>query len=282
MLHQYTEKRADELKKMHIPETELPLSVKTLWLDGMNAEEIARFHYSGVHAHSFCEIQFVFSGTVTYECDGREQRISAGQALFLPPDVPHQFVCCSRDAVKVSLAVAFAIFEGREAQVFAFSKELAERMDYILMQSGQKDVLTPGIISGRILEMVFMVCESLKIELPQHREGDLDPRFLVAKDYIENNHNRTISCEDVAMECCLSSKQISRIFKIYTGSSLFEYIVKERMKYAKELLLHSEASIKEISFTMGFENECSFISFFKRHSGMPPGIYRKEKRRSSK
>jgi len=277
MLNEYTKKRASELETMHFPEIDLSVPVKILWLVGMDAEEIAQYHYPGVHAHSFCEIQFVFSGMITYECDGVMRQISAGQALFLPSEFPHRFLSCSPDTIKASLAVASPIFAECQAQLFPFPQKLAELMDFVLVQSEHKDALASGIISGRILEMIFMVCQSLKANVPRQNEAEFDPRYLVARDYIENNRSRMVSCEDVAKECCLSPKQIGRIFKNQTGSSLFDYIIKERMKYAKELLHQSEGSIKEISFAMGFENECSFISFFKRHSGITPGAYRNKR-----
>ena len=57
--------------------------------------------------------------------------------------------------------------------------------------------------------------------------------------------------------------------------SLHSYITE--INSAKELLLDEAYSVKEIRYALGFDNECGFISFFKRHTGTPPGIYRKNK-----
>ena len=150
-------------------------------------------------------------------------------------------------------------------------------MNYILKNSDQRTFFSPAILSGRVLEMIASVCGSLGITLLETTGKDVDSRVLVAKSYIEDHKDQVISCEAVARECCLSLKQLNRIFRMETGSSVFEYITATRVRYARKLLLQGERSIKEIAFLMGFENESSFVSFFKRHCGMPPGIYRKEK-----
>ncbi|MBR5151987.1 MAG: helix-turn-helix transcriptional regulator [Clostridia bacterium] len=273
----YTPKRAEQLKKMNFPETELSVPTKILWLEMLNAEEITQYHYSGVHSHSFWEVHFVFAGTLTYECDGEEWEITAGNGLFLPAGFQHQFVKCTPDVVKASLAVASGVFAGVGARIVPLPQKIFALMGFILNECENSDVLTPGIISGRILEMISVLAQSLDAELPREQEK-MDPRFLVAVEYIEKKRGQTVNCEDVAKECCLSSKQISRIFKNCTGHSLFDYIVNKRIRYAKELLTETDRSIKEVSFAMGFDNESGFISFFKRHTGMSPGAYRKEKR----
>ena len=55
----------------------------------------------------------------------------------------------------------------------------------------------------------------------------------------------------------------------------FENKPPNKVKKAKRLLLESNLSIKEISFILGFENEGSFILFFKKHCSTTPGSFRK-------
>jgi AraC-like DNA-binding protein len=47
------------------------------------------------------------------------------------------------------------------------------------------------------------------------------------------------------------------------------------VSYAKQLLLEDK-SVKEIGYSLGFDNESGFVSFFKRHCGVSPGVYKKE------
>ena len=53
-----------------------------------------------------------------------------------------------------------------------------------------------------------------------------------------------------------------------------EYISSVRMKYAQNLLLTTNMSVKEISAQAEFENENHFIKFFKYHEGKSPSKFR--------
>lgn len=222
----------------------------------------------------------MFSGRAVYECLGKETELCENQALFVPPDISHRYIGSDENLVKASVAFSVGtsgIFADTNAQKIVFSQDVTENMNFILEHCDKEDAFVPSLISGRTLEIIYSVLNTLKIKLPKNDEQKSDPRFLVAKEYISENKNRIITCEDVAKECCLSVKQISRIFKSCTGGSLFEYITEVRLKEAKRLLLHGEYRVKEVGYMLGFENECSFTAFFKRHCGTSPGSYRRQR-----
>ncbi len=282
IISEYTAQRADTIDRMNIPEILMPVGIKILWFYAMIAADVKERVLAETHSHSFFEIHFVFSGDHCYECGGKIVEIRERQALFISPGVPHKYVGYSNDLCKLSLAFAFTensaisrIFSGIEFEKLNFSDDVAENVNFILKQSDKRDVFAPQLIGGRIVEIIYSVLSSLKLSLPETDDGDCDSRVTVAKDYIAKNRHRIIHCEDVAKECCLSSKQLNRVFRSYTGSSVSEYIVNSRIQYAKQLLLQNKYSIKEIGFMLGFEDECGFISFFKRHCGMPPGSFGK-------
>jgi AraC-like DNA-binding protein len=80
---------------------------------------------------------------------------------------------------------------------------------------------------------------------------------------------------EVAKYCYLSTKQLTRIFNVYEGVSPGEYIIKARVAKIKKLISDKSFSLKQISDIMHFNNEYYFNAFFKKHSGLPPGEYRK-------
>ena len=69
-------------------------------------------------------------------------------------------------------------------------------------------------------------------------------------------------------------KLLNRIFKKYTNKTVHQYITDKKINYAISLLNTNNYSIKEIGYTLGFENQTAFISFFKRHCGKSPGSYK--------
>ena len=146
-----------------------------------------------------------------------------------------------------------------------------------MKQSDRDDVFTPAVVSGRLSEIIAEVVRAVNDKLPPASHVSEDPRVTVAKEYIYNNRGRLITGDDVAKECSISRKQLDRIFKAQTEKTVHDYLTATRVDYAKQLL-QSDKSVKEISYTLGFDSESGFVSFFKRHCGIPPGLYKKENR----
>ncbi len=281
---QYTPERAKVLTNLNIPEFDLQISTKVLWLDIMSYDEIGDNHASmDIHSHSFFELIFPLSGKMHYEYDGKTAVLSKKDAILIAPSVPHRFIKCSKDSIKVSIAFSLKkngdkadVLDSTDSKVLSLPELACENINYILTQLESKSLFLPSIIGGRLLEIINSALGMTDIVLPQLSDKMIDSRVLVAKSFIKNNHHLIIKCEDVAKECCLSTKQLSRIFKKHMGISISEYIASSKINYAKHLLLQSDKSIKEISFLLGFENESGFVSFFKRRVGTAPGKFRKQ------
>jgi len=97
-----------------------------------------------------------------------------------------------------------------------------------------------------------------------------------AKYFIERNHDKKLTLEDVAQEVCLSPKYLSRIFKETTGHGFNDYKLHLRIERAKKLLKETGDNIEEISHKLGYENPESFIRIFREHTQMSPRQFRDE------
>lgn len=93
-------------------------------------------------------------------------------------------------------------------------------------------------------------------------------------EYIRMKINKNVSVLSVAKHFGYSPDYISKLFKKIFGVGMKEYISAERMKYAKDLLLTTDLSVKEISAQTGFVNENHFIKFFNYHEGKSPSQFR--------
>ena len=82
-----------------------------------------------------------------------------------------------------------------------------------------------------------------------------------------------ISLNDVAEWINLSPAYVSRIFKEETGETFVEYISRERITRAKQLLQSTNLSIKDVGFKCGFNNMQTFIRTFKRIENCTPSQY---------
>ena len=92
--------------------------------------------------------------------------------------------------------------------------------------------------------------------------------------YIQENPEKKLTREEVAEYIHLNEDYFSRLFKEKTGYTVKDYIIKEKIKLAKELLATTNMSISIISLKTGFGNFSHFSRTFKKCEGITPNDYR--------
>jgi AraC family transcriptional regulator, arabinose operon regulatory protein len=80
----------------------------------------------------------------------------------------------------------------------------------------------------------------------------------------------------LALECNLSPSHLQHLFKQQTGVGLGHWLTGQRLERAAHLLAHSNMSIKEIAYTVGYEHTSSFIRAFERRFTQAPRCYRQQ------
>lgn len=92
-------------------------------------------------------------------------------------------------------------------------------------------------------------------------------------DFIKKNIQNTINLKDLSDKACMSTTSFYRYFKRELGMSPIEYILNEKIKYAKKLLSNPNIHINEVSYATGFEDCNYFIRLFKKYEGVTPKQY---------
>jgi AraC family transcriptional regulator len=82
----------------------------------------------------------------------------------------------------------------------------------------------------------------------------------------------------VARECQLSLSHFVRAFKQTVGKPPYRWLMEQRVRVAKHLLLQSVLPMAEIATKCGFADQASFIRAFKRTAEMTPGEWRRTRR----
>ena len=97
-------------------------------------------------------------------------------------------------------------------------------------------------------------------------------RFAYLMKYIEENLRNTLKITDLCQIVYMSKPSLFRTFKNEFGISPIEFVIRERIRLAKNLL-GSQNSIKESCFKSGFNNLHYFVRTFKRVEGITPKTY---------
>lgn len=90
---------------------------------------------------------------------------------------------------------------------------------------------------------------------------------------IENLENNSYSVHDLAGAMGMSRTSLYMKLKNLVDLSAKDYIIHTRLKYAKQLLIEENLSIKEVAYRSGFSNPKYFSTSFKKFYGKSPSKY---------
>jgi two-component system response regulator YesN len=93
------------------------------------------------------------------------------------------------------------------------------------------------------------------------------------QQYIQENLNRKLNLNEVALLFGFSQNYLSSLFSKYSGCSFVEYITKTKIEAAKDLMAKTDSRIYEIADQLGFESSFYFSKVFKKVEGISPRQY---------
>jgi len=93
--------------------------------------------------------------------------------------------------------------------------------------------------------------------------------------YVETHYrDRDMSQTKVADSFRISNYTLSRLFKNQVGVGFTDYVNSKRLELAKELLLTTPYSVREVSLMVGFSSDNYFYRMFKASTGVSPSEFR--------
>jgi AraC family transcriptional regulator len=94
------------------------------------------------------------------------------------------------------------------------------------------------------------------------------------EDYVREHLGEEISVERLAQLVQLSPFHFSRVFKQATAMSPLQFVTRERITYAQQLIRETSRSLIEIALEVGYTSPSSFTKVFRRETGLTPSDYR--------
>ena len=98
-----------------------------------------------------------------------------------------------------------------------------------------------------------------------------------AVKYIHLHLHVPVTLEETAEAAGISASYLSRLFKKETGMLFVDYIQKERIEAACNMLTYSDYTAAQISEYLCFSTQSYFIKIFRKYTGTTPAKYKKYK-----
>jgi AraC family transcriptional activator of pobA len=137
----------------------------------------------------------------------------------------------------------------------------------------------PGEWQQRMLAAYLTVLLTYlsKLYVEQYSAVNTSAEKMLLKAYqvkINESFRELKEVGDYALQLNISPGHLSDVVKIQSGKPAIKHIHERLVLEARRLLFHTDNSLKEIAFDLGFSDASYFNRFFKRETDLTPAAYR--------
>ncbi|NHN34208.1 AraC family transcriptional regulator [Paenibacillus agricola] len=221
-------------------------------------------------------ILLVIKGKITYTIGDTVISLQRGDGLFIQagtlrsaltdPTEPHQmFSVHFNDALECEMPML-----GREAYrtirtiSFDYLKQRFSLLyDCWIGQMPCYEIITKGIM----VEILGILQREL---MSKQHPSSKQSLAMHIQQYIVTHYRHPFRLKDLAQHVDRTPNYISSVFKEVTGRTPVEYLHQVRITAAREMLLNTDMTIKEISDYLGYCDQTYFNHIYKKNIGYPP------------
>lgn len=158
---------------------------------------------------------------------------------------------------------------GDEFRILEVIRDLQGEFDASLQGAAGAMRALLGLLFIRVNRLYTQVHPTKEIS----RAGHTVREFKLA---VERHFHELHAVSEYAKLLKITPNHLNDVIREQTGHSAGEIIRERRLLNAKRLLLHSDFSVSEIGYQMGFDDPSYFTRFFRRYAGETPAAFRSE------
>lgn len=262
---------------------------------------LATFFGRVMHLHrhdQYYQLHFIHHGTVHLQLGDQEYIETAPLLFFTPPLIPHSFITEPNATGQVltihqslvdqlfksinhtelrlkTIAACITLFDLPEhLQPFRKMLELAFDGLHSENQTNANFGQNPSLInwSQLIFTNLFRLMDNIKSANPStHNQSALFRQYL---SLIENHYHQHYPLSHYAAELNTTEGHLNKVCRRIANASSKQLIHERIILEAKYLLAHTNQSIQQIAFQLGFQDPAYFTRFFTKNIQITPKNYR--------
>lgn len=248
-----------------------------------------RGHYMPLyHSHTYYEFIFVLSeGRIVFSNTGGSIESTGKCVCFhnshvlhrnnVPSDVYYDRVVlyCGESALSMIGGGMGGL--GKLSSEGSAVIELDDAM-LVRLERHLEEMMHEGVSDDKKRLLTALILTELKEYTNEHNTRTLSPIRTYIKDvaeYIGLHYKEDLTTPELAKQFFVSVNKLNRDFKRYTGSTIKQYLIALRMKYAQAMLAGGEG-VKKTAEECGFDSLSYFIQAFRQFTGQTPSAFSKK------
>ncbi|MCZ8510955.1 AraC family transcriptional regulator [Paenibacillus filicis] len=235
------------------------------------------------------QLKYIVKGSGFVTCNQVTYKVKQGQIFLLDLNSEHRYFSDPNDPWEL----LWVHFGGMQAPYYyeflsadrcpiyetassnaAFHTWFREIVNLVKNRTAHFEVRVSTIIHQILCEMSLIQRNETENITDITRGKEYRTEIWKGINFIEKHYNKQVTLEQTAKEAIISQYHFARLFKLHTGYSFSEYLIKYRLTQAKRMLMNTDYPISEIAKQTGFTDSSYFSKLFKRYENMSPKQYR--------
>lgn len=214
----------------------------------------------------YYDFTFVLDGHMIYRANNTKYVVSKNDAIFLPPGTFR-----SREANSIPIRYVsfnFQVIPGISLPFREYMPDCITPAIRKIISTFPQAHLSPHFHSREKCAMLLNHILYELMDAEEVRPHNEHIRKIIS--YIEEHIHQKITLSDVSSYVNLSKEYTSALFKKEMGMTLTDYINKEKLSIAKELIQGGQMMLTDVAAYVGFEDYNYFSHLFKEHFSTSP------------
>ncbi len=231
------------------------------------------------------QINYITEGSGVFETSTDQFQVVPGSILILRPGMWHRYKpdqttgwhehYIGFNGIFCENIFLEGFFQVSKPVVYVGFQESLLKLFFEIVQSVKDEKTGHQQVSAA--NTILMLSKILSVVRNQEFAGkSIERTIRKACLFFRENLNTNVNIEKLAADLNVGYSYFRQMFRKYTGISPTQYHLSLRIQKAKDLLVSSDQSFKEISIDLGFESYFYFSRIFKEKTGESPQEFRKE------
>lgn len=225
------------------------------------------------HCHPKFEMIAVLAGDIGIVLEGRQYRLTDGQAVIVPPLLYHT-ITVNRRGDYLRLTALFDIaavpevlrerFCEKDVRVFTFVSQNVEELCHICGAEEQHRFYEP-LAESLMIRIFYSYAQSEGKSADRELDGTLQEILL----YIDAHLGDNIRLDDIASHVARSKSSVCHLFREKMGVSPKQYILQKKLALALKLIRDGTPPTVA-AVQVGYENYSDFYRMYRKHYRSAP------------